>query len=243
MTKQVAPHPTLPHYYPDLSKREKYVRQLFDETAPWYDMAASMLSFGSGDWYRREAVKRIGLQPGMKLLDLASGTGVVARAATEVTGDPKSIVGADPSIGMLTSGKTSSVKVQTPAESLPFASGTFDRITIGFAMRHFADLGVVFRECHRVLRPGGKLLIMEITAPEGKLARAFLGAYMGHIGPAILRLRTGNNRAADLFRYYWETTRDCVRPEVIVEALRDAGFADAKRNVEMMVFSEYVGTK
>jgi len=243
MTKEVAPHPPLTHYYPDASKREAYVRTLFDETAPWYDMAASMLSFGSGDWYRREAVKRIGLQPGMKLLDLASGTGVVARAAAEVTRDPKSIVGADPSIGMLTSGKTASVKVQAPAESLPFASASFDRITIGFAMRHFADLGVVFRECHRVLRPGGKLLIMEITAPESRVARAFLGAYMGHVGPAILRLRTGNNRAADLFRYYWETTRDCVRPDVIVGALREAGFADGKRNVEMMVFSEYVGTK
>ena len=243
MTKEVAPHPPLTHYYPDASKRETYVRELFDETAPWYDMAASMLSFGSGDWYRREAVKRIGLQPGMKLLDLASGTGVVARAATEVTGDPKSIVGADPSIGMLTSGKTSSVKVQTPAESLPFASETFDRITIGFAMRHFADLGVVFRECHRVLRPGGKLLIMEITAPEGKIARAFLGAYMGHLGPTIIRLRTGSNRAADLFRYYWETTRDCVRPQVILDGLRDAGFAETTRTVALGIFSEYVGLK
>jgi demethylmenaquinone methyltransferase/2-methoxy-6-polyprenyl-1,4-benzoquinol methylase len=241
MTKHVAPHPPLPHYYIDPSKREEYVRGLFDETAPWYDMAAGMLAFGSGDWYRREAVKRLGLQPGMKLLDLATGTGVVARAAAEVTHDPESVIGMDPSIGMLTSGKTASAKVQAPAESLPFASASFDRITIGFAMRHFADLGVVFDECHRVLRPGGKLMIMEITAPEGRIKRAFLGAYMGHLGPTIIRLRTGSNRAADLFRYYWETTRDCVRPEVILEALREAGFADVKRNVEMGIFSEYSG--
>jgi demethylmenaquinone methyltransferase/2-methoxy-6-polyprenyl-1,4-benzoquinol methylase len=243
MTRQLAPHPPLTRYYADPSKREEYVRELFDETAPWYDMAAGLLSFGSGDWYRREAVKRLGLQPGMKLLDLASGTGVVARAATEVTHDPKSIIGADPSIGMLTSGKTSSAKVQAPAESLPFASGSFDRLTIGFAMRHFADLGVVFAECHRVLRPGGKLMIMEITAPEGRVARAVLGAYMGHLGPTIIRLRTRSTRAADLFRYYWETTRDCVRPEVILAALREAGFADVKRNVEMGIFSEYTGNR
>lgn len=239
MTKAVVPHPPLTSYYRDPSDREQYVRDIFDETAPWYDWTCRLLSFGSGDWYRAEAVKRIGLQPGMKLLDLASGTGVVARAAARVTGDPKSIVGADPSIGMLTSGATSSAKVQTPAERLPFADASFDRITIGFAMRHFADLSVVFSECRRVLKPGGKLLILEITAPESRIARAFLGAYMGKLAPLIIRVRTGSARTAELFRYYWETTRDCVRPDVILDAMRDAGFADVRRNVEMAIFSEY----
>jgi demethylmenaquinone methyltransferase/2-methoxy-6-polyprenyl-1,4-benzoquinol methylase len=242
MTKTVVPHPPLTRYYDDASKRETFVRDIFDETAHWYDMAASMLAFGSGDRYRRDAVKRAGLVAGMRLLDLATGTGVVARAAAAVTGDPKSIVGMDPSIGMLHAGKTSSVKVQAPAESLPFADASFDRITIGFALRHFADLGVVFRECRRVLRPGGKLFIFEITAPENRVARALLGVHMGTIAPAIVRLRTGSPRAADMVRYYWHTTRDCVRPEVILGALRDAGFADARRDVQMAIFSEYSGS-
>jgi demethylmenaquinone methyltransferase / 2-methoxy-6-polyprenyl-1,4-benzoquinol methylase len=241
MTKTVAPHPPLPRFYEDPSKRETFVRDIFDETAHWYDMAASMLAFGSGDRYRRDAVRRAGIVAGMRVLDLATGTGVVARAAAAVTGDAKSIVGMDPSIGMLHAGRTSSAKVQAPAESLPFADASFDRITIGFALRHFADLGLVFRECKRVLRPGGKLSIFEITAPQNRVARALLGVHMGTIAPAIVRLRTGSPRAADMVRYYWHTTRDCVRPEVILDALREAGLTDVKRDVQMAIFSEYSG--
>ena len=241
--KPLAPHPPLDAYYGDAAQKKEFLRKSFDETAPWYDWTDRLLSFGSGDWYRREAVKRVGFTRGMKLLDLASGTGVVARAAAQVTGDPRSIVGMDPSIGMLRSGRTESAKVQAPAEALPFASETFDRITIGFAMRHFSDLSIVFRECHRVLRPGGKLLILEITAPESRLGRAVLGAYMGVITPALVRMRTRNAQATKLFHYYWETTRDCVRPEVILDGLRDAGFADTKREVALGIFSEYVASK
>ena len=242
MTK-LAPHPPLTSYYQDPSRREEYVRDIFDETAPWYDWATRFLSFGSGDWYRREALKRVGLAPGMKLLDLASGTGVVARAAVEVTGDPRSIVGMDASFGMLHSGRTSSAKVQSPAERLALRDESFDRISIGFALRHFADLGVVFSECHRVLKPGGRLLILEITAPESRVARSFLGVYMGRVAPAVIGLRTRSARAAELFRYYWETTRDCVRPQVILEALREAGFTAVQRTTELGIFSEYSGTK
>ena len=240
---QLAPHPPLTDYYDDPARREEYVREIFDETAPWYDWATWFLSFGSGDWYRREALRRIGLAPGMKLLDLATGTGVVARAAAEVTGDPRSITGMDASLGMLRSGRTSSSKVQCPAESLALRDASFDRISIGFALRHFADLTAVFTECRRVLKPGGKLLILEITAPESRLARGFLGVYMGRFAPAVIGLRTRNRRAAELFRYYWETTRDCVRPEVIVNALRAAGFEDAQRRIELGIFSEYSGVR
>lgn len=237
------PHPPLRKYYGDPSKREEYVRDIFDETAPWYDWACRFISFGSGNWYRREAVRRAGVKPGMRLLDLATGTGVVARAAREVVGDPRSIVALDPSIGMLHSGRIESPRVEGTAERLPIRDASFDAITIGFALRHFADLRVVFAECFRVLRPGGRLLVLEITAPESRLGRTLLGAYMGGVVPVAMRIRSGSKRAAELYRYYWETTRDCVRPEVIMDAQRDVGFVDATRRVELGIFSEYVAMK
>jgi len=240
---RIAPHPPLTDYYDRPDRREAWVRDIFDETAPWYDWATWFLSFGSGDWYRREALRRAGLAPGMKLLDLATGTGVVARAAAEVTGEPRSIVGMDASLGMLRSGRTASPKVQCPAESLALRDASFDRVSIGFALRHFADLVAVFRECHRVLNPGGKLLLLEITAPESRLGRGFLGAYMGRVAPAVIGLRTRSRRAAELFRYYWETTRDCVRPDVILDALAEAGFEDVERRIELGIFSEYSGVR
>ncbi|HEX6159395.1 MAG TPA: class I SAM-dependent methyltransferase [Thermoanaerobaculia bacterium] len=234
----VPPHQPLTRYYEDPSKREGFVRDIFDETAPWYDWASQFISFGSGDRYRRDALQRHGLAAGMKLLDLAAGTGPVTRAACTVI-EPRNVVAADASLGMLLSGSIPAPRVNHPAERLPFRDASFDLISIGFALRHFADLRVVFEECRRVLRPGGRVLILEITAPESGVARAFLGAYMGHVVPFAVRVRTRSARAAELFRYYWETTRDCVRPEVILGTLVEAGFHDAKRHVEMGIFSEY----
>jgi demethylmenaquinone methyltransferase/2-methoxy-6-polyprenyl-1,4-benzoquinol methylase len=242
MTNPLPPHPTLENYYGDASKREGFVRTIFDDTAPWYDQTISFMSLGSGDRYRREAVRRNGLQAGMKMLDVASGTGVVARAALEATHDDVDIVALDPSIGMLLAGRRGGRPldlVQAKAESLPFASEHFDFLTIGFALRHFADLRGVFEECRRVLKPGGHLLILELTAPRSIPARAFLGLYLGRVVPFVARVRSGNREAGTLMRYYWDTIRTCVRPEAILQALADADFADVKRHVELGIFSEY----
>jgi demethylmenaquinone methyltransferase / 2-methoxy-6-polyprenyl-1,4-benzoquinol methylase len=234
---RLAPHPPLRNYYDDPSRRENFVRNLFDEGAPWYDVAIAFMSFGSGQWYRRDALARNGLKAGDRLLDLATGTGVVGRAAESITRD---IVGADPSIGMLTSSHGGDFpRVQATSEALPFADASFDFITIGFALRHFADLAVAFNECRRVLRPGGRMLILEITAPESRIARGFLGAYMGVVVPAVVTAATLRPRVGKMMRYYWATTRDCVRPEAILGALAESGFEDVKRGVSLSIFSEY----
>ena len=241
----ISPHPPLPEFYEEPSQRESFVREIFDDTAPWYDRATQFMSFGSGSRYRREALVRAGLKPGMRVLDVATGTGVVARAAAEVTGDSKSIVGLDPSIGMLTAGRAKATfrNVQAKSEALPFAEESFDLITIGFAMRHFADLKFVFSQCERVLRPGGRLLILEITTPRSRVARSLLGAYLGGIVPAALAVMSRSAKTARLMRYYWVTTRECVRPEVILDALHSAGFDDVQRHVELQIFSEYSGKR
>jgi demethylmenaquinone methyltransferase / 2-methoxy-6-polyprenyl-1,4-benzoquinol methylase len=237
----VAPHPPLREFYGEAGERERFVADLFDGSAPWYDWAIAFLSFGSGNWYRRQVLTRAGLQKGDRVLDIATGTGVVARAAAAITGNHSSVIGLDPSIGMLVAGRQKArfPNVQAMSERLPFRDASFDLITIGFALRHFADLDAVFRECARVLRPQGKLLILEITAPESKIGRVFLGAYMGGIVPAAAAILTRRARVAKLLRYYWATTRDCVRPPVILAALQSAGFRDTQRNVDMGLFSEY----
>lgn len=241
----VVPHPPLVDYYEAPERRESFVRDLFDDTAPWYDWSVAFLSFGSGGRYRREALARAGLTRGQRLLDVATGTGVVARAALTITGKASDIVGMDPSIGMLLAGREKErfPLIEAGSEHLPFRDESFDMITIGFALRHFADLDAVFRDCRRVLRPGGRILIMEITAPASRAARLFLGAYMGGVVPVLATMITRSRKVGRMLAYYWATTRDCVRPAVILTALQGAGFADANRHVELGMFSEYTGRR
>ncbi|HJT18584.1 MAG TPA: class I SAM-dependent methyltransferase, partial [Thermoanaerobaculia bacterium] len=129
----VAPHPPLPEFYSEPHDRERFVRHLFDESAPWYDWAIAFLSFGSGNWYRRQVLLRAGLEKNQRVLDVATGTGVVARQAQKIT---PSVVGLDPSIGMLRAGREKARidNVQAKSERLPFRDSSFDLITIGFAL-------------------------------------------------------------------------------------------------------------
>jgi demethylmenaquinone methyltransferase/2-methoxy-6-polyprenyl-1,4-benzoquinol methylase len=239
----VVPHPKLLRYYGDEQDRPGYVRKIFDDTARWYDLSTGILALGSGRWYRSKAMLRAGLAPGMRVLDLATGTGGVAAAARDGAED-LTIVGADISAGMLAEAKRKRIvtPVQTAGEELPFAANSFDLVSVGFAMRHFADLRGTFREIRRVLKPGGRVLILEITPPVNRLGRKLLEIYMRRLIPIVLRLRSGDRRVQELFEYYWDTTQECVPPATILGALRDAGFADASRHVEAFINSEYTGT-
>jgi demethylmenaquinone methyltransferase/2-methoxy-6-polyprenyl-1,4-benzoquinol methylase len=241
MPDALPPHPPLPQYYGEATRREQFVRTIFDDTAEWYDSIIAMLSFGSGNRYRGMALLRAGLTAETKLLDVASGTGVVARAARKTT---NSVIGLDPSIGMLAAGRRKErfQQVQARAESLPFADASFDLLTVGYALRHFADLRATFAEYRRVLRPGGKVLILEITRPRTRLGHAALRFYLGRVIPFATRLRTRNADAEKLMHYYWDTIDACVPPEQILAALRDAGFHDTQRHVELGIFSEYTAT-
>jgi demethylmenaquinone methyltransferase/2-methoxy-6-polyprenyl-1,4-benzoquinol methylase len=243
MADSLPPHPVLGEYYGDASKREGFVRNIFDETAEWYDDIIGMLSFGSGNGYRKMALERAGLASGMRMLDLATGTGVVARSAVGIAKDD--IVASDASIGMLLAGrhKHHLPLVQNVGERLPFRDNSFDFLTIGFALRHFADLRGLFAELFRVLRPNGRVLILEITPPRSRFGYAILRFHLGTVVPLLARLRSRNAEAEKLMHYYWDTIRSCVPPETILDALRAAGFTDAKRHVELGTFSEYTAIK
>ncbi len=239
------PHPTLSDHYGSDEKRQEYIDGLFDAAAPHYDWICRVMSLGSGQSYRKDALARSGLVAGMRILDVATGTGLVARAALQILGKPEAVVGLDPSVGMLREcRRLLPVRlVQGRGEALPFPDGTFDFLSMGYALRHVPDLRLAFGEYLRILRPGGKVVILEITRPGSRLGMVFVRFYLRLAVPLITRWGTGSSQAERLMKYYWDTIEGCVPPETILEALRAAGFQDVERKVMGGVLSEYVARK
>jgi demethylmenaquinone methyltransferase/2-methoxy-6-polyprenyl-1,4-benzoquinol methylase len=235
-----APLPAMPAYYADGESRRRYTRHMFDASAPDYDRVDRLFAFGSGSWYRRQALLRAGLASGMRMLDVAVGTGLVAREAVGVVGDRGSVIGVDPSAGMLAQSEAHGLTLaRGRAEALPFAAQSFDFLCMGYALRHLADLGAVFGEFRRVLKPGGRLLVLEITRPAGRLAAAALKAYLRGVVPALARFMAGSRDTPALYRYYWDTIEACVPPARIVATMAAAGFSGVAHGVQLGIFSEY----
>jgi demethylmenaquinone methyltransferase/2-methoxy-6-polyprenyl-1,4-benzoquinol methylase len=179
----------------------------------------------------------------MRVLDVAAGTGLVSREAMRVVGEGGSVTGIDPSAGMIARAAGSGIAiVRGRAETLPFAAGSFDFLALGFALRHVADLGTVLKEFHRVLAPGGRLLLLEITQPEGKMAAALFRMYLRGIAPWVARLIGRSLEAPMLYRYYWDTIAACVPPERVLATLAAAGFSGVRRRLGLGIFSEYCAT-
>lgn len=236
-----APHPPLAEWYPDESQRRGFVRRIFDDTAADYDRVERAMAFGTGPWYRRQALLRAGIAPGMRVLDVGTGTGLVARELVAIVGDASRVVGVDPSAGMLRASTVpAGVELRVGgAEALPAEDGGFDAVTMGFALRHVPDLRPAFAEFRRVLRPGGRLCVLEITRPEGRLATAALRLYLRGVVPLLARVVGRSRDMPALMRYYWDTIEACVPPARVIELLHEAGFESVDRHVELGVFSEY----
>jgi demethylmenaquinone methyltransferase/2-methoxy-6-polyprenyl-1,4-benzoquinol methylase len=240
-----APHPPLRKYYPEESDRGRWVSQIFDRTATDYDRIERVMALGSGSFYRRKALLRAGLGPGMRVLDIGVGTGLTARQAVHLAGESGRVTGIDPSIGMLRSAKVpAGVNLLLGrAENIPASSASADFICMGYALRHVADLALAFDEFLRVLRPGGRICLLEITRPEGRVSRAVLKAYLNRVVPFLAGVLGANRESPELMRYYWDTIDACVAPSEILAAIREAGFVDAYRRVEIGIFSEYCARK
>jgi len=178
----------------------------------------------------------------MRMLDVAVGTGLVAREAARIVGDRGSVIGVDPSAGMMSASVAGLTLVRGRAEALPFATGAFDFLTLGFALRHLSDLDRVFGEFHRVLKPGGRLLVLEITRPEGRVANALLKAYLRGVVPLVAGLVGRNRETPALYRYYWDTIEACVSPAQVMASIAAAGFAGVRRGLALGIFSEYGAT-
>ena len=240
-----APHNPLTDYYQTEQDRQAYLRQIFDDTAPDYDRIEAMLAWGTGSRYRREALQRAGLKTGMKVLDVGVGTGLVAAQACILTGSPELVTGVDPSLGMMAASKLpkSMVMIEGRAESLPFPDNHFDFLSMGYALRHISDLGVAFAEFERVLKPGGRLCILEITQAQSRLGKWLLKNYMRGLIPLLTRFISKQKNTTTIWRYYWDSIEACVPPAQVVAALSATGLTQVQRHLEVGVFSEYQAIK
>ncbi|MGB5207880.1 MAG: class I SAM-dependent methyltransferase [Azonexus sp.] len=232
-------------YFTGEEQRRAVTRAMFDQAASGYDQAERITALGSGAWYRRDVLRRNGLQAGMTLLDVAAGTGLVAAEGQRLIGPSGRLLALDPSPGMLAElrKKLNVETIEAYAESIPLPDNHVDFVSMGYALRHVGDLDQAFGEYLRVLRPGGRACIMEISRPESRLGQLALRAYIRGVVPFLARLTRGQANVKLLWEYYGETIDLAVEPERILDAMRRSGFVDVECSVTFGIFREYLGRK
>jgi demethylmenaquinone methyltransferase/2-methoxy-6-polyprenyl-1,4-benzoquinol methylase len=228
-------------YYSTPDEKQQFLRGIFDQTAPYYEGIAVWGWFGTGGIYRRNVLRRTGLKAHMRAIDVASGTGPVARALVQLLDSPDQVVCVEPSAGMIAESRKTvpCIHYQSTAEKLPVEGKSFDFLTMGFALRHVDDLDATFREFRRVLKDGGKALVLDVTIPDGQLGRFFFKAYFKHILPALTLVFSRNREAYRLMKYYWETMEHMTGHDEVAEIMREAGFRTVAHRVLLGCFSEY----
>jgi demethylmenaquinone methyltransferase/2-methoxy-6-polyprenyl-1,4-benzoquinol methylase len=164
----------------------------------------------------------------MKVLDVACGPGLVAQCAVSLTGPSGSVVGLDPSAGMLLEAQKGPCRnlVRGVGENLPFPDESFDFLSMGYALRHVPDLHVAFAEYRRVLKPGGIVLLLEISRPRSALLFRLSRFYIKTVLGTVFAAGTGNQDMKKLMAYWWETIEQCVPPETIIETLKASDFRE-----------------
>ena len=209
--------------------QKETIRSLFDDIAPGYDRFNHVSSFQADRRWRRKAVEAIvdTTQP-IKVLDVATGTADFAIDIAQKADAGSQVIGIDLSQGMLDIGLEKVVRTgldivlkQGDAENLEFPDASFDRVSVAFGVRNFENLDKGLREMLRVLKPGGKLIILELSYPRNPIVRWFYKLYAFRILPLIGRSITGNEQA---FRYLPASILKFPLPERFIPMLKEAGF-------------------
>lgn len=213
-----------------LEERERYVQDLFRRVAPKYDFLNRLLSFRRDVAWRRFTARKAGLEPGGSVLDVATGTGDLAFDLAEVVGSTGRVVGLDFTEEMLVRARAKADKlgladvcrfVQGNALELPFEDAQFDAATIAFGLRNVVDRERCLLEMRRVVKPGGRVLVLEFSQPVWPVFRQVYLLYFRHILPFIGRLVQGD---ADTYRYLPETVLAFPDQEALAANMRNLGF-------------------
>jgi demethylmenaquinone methyltransferase/2-methoxy-6-polyprenyl-1,4-benzoquinol methylase len=205
------------------------VREMFDRISPVYDLMNQLISGFQEPRWRRRAVREARLSRGKAAVDVACGTGKVARALAKRVGSTGRVTGVDFSPGMIerarrSRGDAANVTfVVGDALAVPLDDASVDAATIAFGMRNLVDYGRGFREMTRVVRPGGRVVCLEIARPRSRLGRA-IQQWFDRIVPIIGRL-VGQG---DAYSYLIRSTRGYPDPERIAAIMREAGLEDVR---------------
>ena len=203
---------------------------MFDRVAPRYDRLNRILSAGRDIHWRRRAVALARLDSDQVALDIGTGTGDLAFGLLAASEASARVIGADISPVMLealrrradTSGERRVMPVIATAERLPFADASLDRVIAGFAVRNFGELGVGLRETRRVLRAGGRAVILELSTPPSPVIGVVYRLYFHGIAPLVAAVLGGDPAA---YRYLPRSVAAFPDAEGLAELMRDAGFA------------------
>ncbi len=208
---------------PEAEEKTRAVRAMFDTIAPRYDLVNRLMTFGMDVGWRRRTVRALGLPAGSAVVDVACGTGDLGRELRRRGLRP---IGADLSAGMLAAGDPTIGRVQADAANLPLADAAVDGATCGFGMRNFSDLPAVMAEIARVVRPGGRVALLDVATPAGIL-HAGHRLWFEHAVPVIGGLLSD----AAAYRYLPRSVAYLPEPPVLLAMVRAAGFSGVNRHV------------
>ena len=203
-------------------EKRAMVRAMFDAVAPRYDLLNRLISCGLDMSWRRRTVSALALPERSRVLDLACGTGDLCRLLAQRGLVP---IGLDMSEGMLRRGHSGAPLVLGDASSLPFRDGSFDGAVCAFGLRNFTEIPTVIAELSRVVRPGGRIALLEVAIPASALVRTGYRLWFEHAVPAIGSLVSDR----DAYRYLPDSVEYLPPPPKLLATLRRQGFAGAQR--------------
>ena len=212
-----------------VGEKSRHVRQVFDSVADNYDLMNDMMSLGIHRLWKRYAINMATLKPGERVLDLAGGTGDLTRLMAPIVGEHGHIILADINAAMLSNGRSRLLDrgisgnvdfAQVDAEQLPFPDDSFDLVTMAFGLRNVTNKQRALDSLYRVIRPGGRLLVLEFSRPAALLKPAY-DFYSFAVLPRLGRIIANDESS---YRYLAESIRMHPDQQTLQSMMEQAGF-------------------